>query len=134
MMQLNMRTIGLLAPLVLSAATLCLAQQRAAPVTGTWTFNILSEQGSGTPTLTFVQQGETLTGKYSGTLFADATLKGTLKGRSITFTVYATFSGARQDSLFTGEYDGDSAMKGTYTNDFGAGTFTAVRKKESAKR
>ena len=114
-------------------AALCLtvvisAQNRSNPVSGAWTFTIQSGQGTGTPTVTFNQQGETLTGHYSSMMFGEADLKGTIKESSIAFTVYAKWQGERQDLIFTGEYDGTKSMKGKYSTDFGDGTFTAVRK------
>ena len=51
-------------------------------VSGTWTFDVQTEAGSGTPTVTFKQDGEKLTGHYAGT-FGEADLTGTVKGADI---------------------------------------------------
>src|SRR4030095_3687254 len=37
-------------------------------VTGEWAFSVQTDQGAGTPTITFKQDGEKLTGKYDGQL------------------------------------------------------------------
>jgi len=44
------------------------AQAAKVDVTGKWAFNVETAAGSGTPTITFTQDGEKLTGKYSGQL------------------------------------------------------------------
>ena len=48
-------------------------------------FNVTTDQGGGTPTITFKQDGEKLTGKYAGQL-GNADLTGTVKGNAIHFT------------------------------------------------
>ena len=53
-------------------------------VTGTWLFDVQTPAGSGTPTMTFKQEGEKLTGQYSGQL-GEAPLTGTVKDSRITF-------------------------------------------------
>ena len=58
---------------------------QATNVTGEWLFNVQTDQGGGTPTLTFKQDGEKLTGKYTGQL-GSADLTGTVKGNAIHFT------------------------------------------------
>src|ERR671910_134825 len=71
---------------LLSAARLDASQGSGATnVTGEWLFNVSTDQGSGTPTMTFKQDGEKLTGKYVGQL-GNADLTGTVKGSAITFT------------------------------------------------
>lgn len=125
--------VPVLVTLISVAAATVVAQARPVPVTGTWEFTIRSEQGTGMPTVTFKQDGTKLTGRYTGALFGEADLKGTLKGTSITFTVFAQWQGTRQDMFFTGDYDGKGAINGTYMNDFGSGKFTAARKLRSSR-
>jgi len=74
-------------------------------VTGTWAFQVETSGGSGTPTMTFKQDGEKLTGHYSGQL-GEAPLTGTVKGNT-----------AEKDS-----------MKGTVKLGDFDGTFTAKKK------
>ena len=104
------------------------AQSRPIPLSGTWSFTVKSGNTIGTPTVTFNQRDETLTGHYSSMTFGDADLKGSVRKESVTFTVFATYGGERQDLIFTGTYDGRRAITGTYSNSFGNGTFEATRK------
>ncbi|MFA5909085.1 MAG: hypothetical protein WC815_09945 [Vicinamibacterales bacterium] len=109
----------------LLASAQVLAQ--ATNVTGDWNFNVTTDQGGGTPTITFKQEGEKLTGKYNGQLGA-ADLTGTVKGNAIHFT----FSIDMQGQMAPVTYDGTvekNTMKGTL--DIAGqvnGTFTATKK------
>jgi hypothetical protein len=98
-------------------------------VTGDWTFSVQTDQGSGTPAITFKQDGETLTGTYAGT-FGSATLKGTLKGAAIEFSFTADAQGQSVDNVYRGTVEKDT-MNGTVAIAGGQlnGTFTATRKK-----
>jgi hypothetical protein len=98
-------------------------------VTGDWTFSVQTDQGSGTPAITFKQDGEAITGTYNGT-FGSATLKGTVKGSAIEFSFTADAQGQAVDSVYRGTVDKDT-MKGTVAIAGGQlnGTFTASRKK-----
>lgn len=102
---------------------------QAANVTGDWTFSVQTDQGSGTPAITFKQDGETITGTYAGT-FGSANLKGTVKGSAIEFSFTADAQGQAVDSVYRGTVDKDT-MKGTVAIAGGQlnGTFTASRKK-----
>jgi hypothetical protein len=92
-------------------------------VSGTWVFQVETSAGSGSPTITFKQQGETLTGKYSGQL-GDAELKGTVKGNQIQFT----FDPGVGVVIYTGTIE-NGTMKGKVElGDQASGTWTAKRK------
>jgi hypothetical protein len=60
-------------------------------------------------------------------MWGEADLAGTVRKKSVTFTVFATYEGDREDLIFTGTYDGRAAIKGTHSSVFGEGTFTAIR-------
>ena len=62
------------------------AAESKADVTGTWAFQVETGAGTGTPTMTFKQDGEKLSGHYSGQL-GEAPLTGTIKGNAIEFTI-----------------------------------------------
>lgn len=98
-------------------------------VAGDWTFSVQTDQGSGTPAISFTQDGETLTGTYAGT-FGSATLKGTVKGSAIEFSFTADAQGQAVDNVYKGTVEKDT-MKGTVAIAGGQlnGTFTASRKK-----
>ena len=103
-------------------------QAQATNVTGDWDFTVNTDQGSGNPTMTFKQDGEKLTGKYSGT-FGAADLTGTVKGNAIQFTFTIDVQGQQAPATYKGTVE-KNTMKGTM--DIAGmlnGTFTATKKK-----
>ena len=111
--------LGLLVPAQLSA--------QAVNVTGEWAFNVQTDQGGGTPTISFKQDGEKLTGKYTGQL-GSADLTGTVKGSAIHFTFTIDAQGQQAPVTYDGTVEKDT-MKGKL--DIGGmvnGTFTATKK------
>ncbi len=99
----------------------------AASISGTWNAKVdLGGQG-GTPTFVLKQDGEKLTGTYSGAL-GDAPLTGTVKGNAVMFDFDA--QGAKVH--YEGKLNADGTqMEGTC--DYGgqaSGTFTATKKAE----
>jgi hypothetical protein len=118
------------AVLVLTFSVAASAVQSAkVDVTGIWTFMVESAAGSSSPTLTFKQDGEKLTGRYSSQLMGEAELSGTVKGQTIEFVVSSNVQGAQIELKYTGTIDGKDSMKGKLSaGEFGDGTFTAKRK------
>jgi hypothetical protein len=117
------------AAIILAAAVLASAPlaAQATNVTGEWTFNVTTDQGSGTPTITFKQDGEKLTGKYTGQLGV-ADLTGTVKGNEIQFMFTIDAQGQQAPVTYKGTVE-KNTMKGTL--DIGGmvnGTFTATKK------
>ena len=97
-------------------------------VTGKWTFQVTTSAGSGTPTVTFKQSGETLTGHYSSSNLGEADLTGTVKDRDIAFKFVGTVQGMSVDVTYTGTIESNDAMNGKL--DIGGlaqGTFTGKR-------
>lgn len=123
---------------VLAGALLAAAQgadRAAAPpqadarvdVTGTWAMSVESAAGSGTPTVVLKQDGEKLTGEYSGQL-GEAPLTGSVKGSAVEFSFDISFQGTALHIVYAGTADA-SSMKGTVKlGDFGEGTFTGKKK------
>ena len=96
-------------------------------VTGTWALEVVTGAGTGSPTITLKQDGEKLSGQYSGQL-GEAPLTGTLKGTDITFSFTVTVEGNSGSIIYTGTVDKDT-MKGTVTlGELGDGTFTGKKK------
>lgn len=111
--------LGLLVPARLGA--------QATNVTGEWAFNVQTDQGGGTPTITLKQDGEKLTGQYAGQL-GNADLTGTLKGNAIHFTFTLDVQGQQAPVTYDGTVEKDT-MKGKM--DIAGmvnGTFTATKK------
>ena len=127
----------LLATILISAVTmatlgnsLVVAAQDASriDVTGTWLFQVETQAGSGTPTVTFKQSGDKLTGHYSSTNLGEADLTGTVKGRSIAFTFAASAQGMTLDVAYSGTIESNDAIKGKINiAGLAEGTFTAKR-------
>lgn len=98
----------------------------AVDLTGTWNAKVeLSTGQSGSPTFVLKQEGEKLTGTYSGAL-GDASITGTVKGSDV--TINFEVSGA--EIHYTGKVDKEGKkMEGTvdYAGQ-ASGTFTATKK------
>jgi hypothetical protein len=122
--------LRVLTGIVLAAGLLTSAQlgaQQATNVTGEWLFTVTTDQGGGTPTITFKQEGEKLTGKYAGQL-GNADLTGTVKGNAIKFTFTIDAQGQQAPVSYDGTVE-KNTMKGKL--DIGgmvSGTFTATKK------
>lgn len=114
-----------LRPVLLCATLLVVIQaQEKVDVTGTWVFQVETSGGAGSPTFTFKQEGEKLTGKYSGQ-FGEADIKGTMKGNQIDFSFNAEGLGV---ITYSGTFE-NGAMKGKVNlGDQASGTWTAKRK------
>ena len=103
------------------------AQAAKVNVTGKWLFNVETGGGSGTPTMTFTQDGEKLTGKYQGQ-FGEADLTGTVKGQDIAFSFNVDAQGTAVAFKYTGTIENKDALKGKVEiAGLGEGTFTAKR-------
>jgi hypothetical protein len=103
------------------------AQAAKVNVTGKWLFNVETGAGSGTPTMTFTQDGEKLTGKYNGQ-FGQADLSGTVKGTDIAFSFNVDAQGTAVSFKYTGTVESNDALKGKVDiAGVGEGTFTAKR-------
>ncbi|MEO7270624.1 MAG: hypothetical protein ABIX28_14450 [Vicinamibacterales bacterium] len=96
-------------------------------LTGTWAFEVTSPVGKGTPTVVFKQNGESLTGTYTGQM-GEVPLQGTLKGEVLSFATEMTVGTMKLHVVYTGTASKDG-LKGTIKyGAMGEGTFTARRK------
>jgi hypothetical protein len=121
------RTAAIVAVAVMLSAPHTNAQADKVNVTGKWLFNVETGAGSGTPTMTFTQDGEKLTGKYNGQ-FGDADLTGTVKGQDIAFSFNVDAQGTAVTFKYTGTIESKDALKGKVEiAGLGEGTFTAKR-------
>jgi hypothetical protein len=75
-------------------------------LTGTWDFEVITENGTGTPTVRLKQEGEKLTGTYESRMMGVRTITGAVKGDSVHFalgtsgesTVVMTYAGKIVDA------------------------------------
>ncbi len=97
----------------------------ASDLSGTWNAKVVLGDQTGTPTFVLKQNGEKLTGTYSGAL-GEAPVTGTVKGKEVTLDFEA--SGLKVH--YAGKLDReDKKIEGTV--DYGgqaSGTFTATKK------
>ncbi|HEY6969603.1 MAG TPA: hypothetical protein VJA94_10390 [Candidatus Angelobacter sp.] len=103
----------------------------ATDVTGTWNAQVDLGGQSGAPTFVLKQDGEKLTGTYSGAL-GDAPLKGTVKGDKISFDFDAQGAAVHYEGTLNADA---TEMKGTC--DYGgqaSGTFTAKKAAKKAEK
>ena len=96
-------------------------------ISGPWSFQVETSAGPGSPTFTFKQDGEKLTGQYKG-MFGEAPLTGTFKGNKIDFVIKVEAQGQQVTVTYTGTLEKDGSMKGTVdVAGVGSGTWTAKR-------
>lgn len=104
------------------------AQASKIDVTGTWTFTVQTDAGTGTPTVTLKQDGEKLTGHYSSATLGENELTGTIKGKDLKFSFKAGTAGTELEVTYTGTVEDKDSIKGTVDlGGLGTGTFTAKR-------
>jgi hypothetical protein len=109
------------------ALTHVASQDKPADVAGKWALTVETSGGTGTPSVEFQQDGETLTGNYSSQVFGEQKVTGTVKGNAITFGFKASFQGNDVTVTYTGTADA-STMKGKVTiSGLGEGTFTGKK-------
>jgi hypothetical protein len=110
--------------LIAALLALPLLAHAATDISGTSQVKVVLGSQGGSPTLVLKQDGEKLTGKYSGAL-GDADIKGTVKGDAVTLEFEV------QDYVI--RYTGTLSSDGTKiegTCDYGgqaSGTFTAIK-------
>lgn len=97
-------------------------------VTGDWAFNVETGMGSGTPAITFKQDGEKLSGTYNGQL-GNTTFTGSVKGSAIEFSFTVDAQGQTIDVVYKGTVEG-TTMKGAVSMAGGqlSGTFSGKKK------
>jgi hypothetical protein len=99
-------------------------------VTGKWAFSVQSDVGSGTPTVTFVQKGDSVSGRYSSQALGERDFVGTYKAGKISFSFTAEAGGQSFTMSFAGAIDDRDSMSGAI--DFAGmatGTFSGKRVK-----
>jgi hypothetical protein len=98
----------------------------AADISGSWEFAVETSQGSGNPTFVFKQDGQKLSGTYTG-MFGTAPVSGTVKGDDVEFTFET--SGVDGKIRYKGKLEGAARIKGDVEyGDMGKGTFTGKKK------
>jgi hypothetical protein len=96
--------------------------------TGKLILELQTHARPGTPTVTFKQAGEKLTGPNSSANLGEADLTGTVKGNDVAFKFNGDLGGQAVEVTYQATIEGKDTMKGTI--DIGGaamGTFTGKR-------
>src|SRR5262245_50448933 len=113
--------------LTLPARLAARGQDKPADVAGTWNITVHIGGNPATPSVTFKQDGETLTGTYASQLLGEQKVTGTIKGNAITFGFTASFDGNAVKVTYSGTVE-KATMKGKVTfGDMGEGAFRAKK-------
>ncbi len=100
----------------------------AADISGKWVLAVDLSAGSGNPKFEFKQEGEKLTGTYSGVL-GKADVAGTVNGSRVEFHFKAEYGGDTVAVVYSGTIENATKMKGTVKyGDVGEGTWTGEKK------
>jgi hypothetical protein len=119
-----MKTLSLIA--IAFVLNTLAASAQTVNITGKWILDVQTDAGSGTPTVTFKQDGDKLTGHYSGQL-GEAEITGTVKGNDFTFSFAGDAQGQQFKVTYTGTVDKDT-MKGSLDlAGMATGTFTGKK-------
>jgi hypothetical protein len=121
-------SFALLAVALAIAGSVAQAQAKL-DISGVWVFDVTTDAGTGTPTVTFKQDGEKVTGHYSSQTLGEADLTGTIKGQDLNFTFTADLQGTAAPVTYKATVQSNAAMKGTLDiAGVAQGTFTGKRK------
>lgn len=83
-----------LALLVLALVTATTAATRAAhDLTGRWSLAVVTENGTGYPTLEITQTGDSVKGSYVSNAMGSRTITGVVKGDSVRFILSSSMGG-----------------------------------------
>lgn len=106
-----------------------LGAQAKIDISGDWVFDVQTDQGGGSPSFSFKQDGTKVTGKYKGA-FGEADLTGTVTGKTLKFSFNADAQGTALTITYDGEIETNASIKGKVDlGGVGTGTFTGKRVK-----
>lgn len=118
--------LTLVATLALGASALQ-AQQKGIDVTGKWAFAVVTENGTGYPTVVLKQDGEKVTGTYDSPRMGTRPLEGAVKGDTIRLEMKGGTEGM-PPFVFVGVLVDKDTMKGTLEmGGMGSAAFTGKR-------
>lgn len=97
-------------------------------LTGEWVLTVESPNGTGSRTVTFVQEGERLTGTIASSMAAGP-LEGTLEGNVVHFVAEVAMSTGSFPVVYDAIYRDGRLVEGFVDfGDYGSGTFTGARR------
>lgn len=93
-------------------------------ITGTWVMDVQTDAGSGTPTFVLTQEGEAITGTYSGAL-GESPVTGSCTDGNLELIIAMSGMGQEMQVKYNGALQEDGSLKGTVDmGQLGKGTFT----------
>jgi hypothetical protein len=98
----------------------------AADISGTWKLTVTTTAGTGTPTLVLRQQGEVLSGTYTGR-FGESPITGTFKDGAIAFSFDAAGPMGSAHVTYTGKVEGDTMSGNMQMGPMAGGRFTGAK-------
>ena len=108
----RMVAVATASALAVSASVAAAARRVAVDLTGNWSFEVVTENGTGVSAVTIAQKGDSLTGTYTSGRMGTLPFKGMVKGQTFTFAANTsggatfTFSGQIVDAdHITGDLD-----------------------------
>ena len=111
----------------LSVAAVSLSAQRlAATLSGNWAYEVVTENGTGTPAVVMTQTGDSLTGSYTSGRMGTLPFKGSVKGQTFTFAVNT--SGGATLTFHGTIVDADHVKGDVDFGGQGGATFNGTRK------
>ncbi len=125
----------LVALALLTAPTVLTAQDAPPPatdLTGAWVLTVESPNGTGTRDVTFVQEGGKLTGTIASSM-AVGEIEGTIEGNLVRFVALVAMDTGNFQVVYEATFEDGQLKRGSVDfGDYGAGTFTGVRKVSGA--
>jgi len=112
---------------VVSTSVAAAAQRLVVELTGNWTFEVVTENGTGVSAVAMTQKGDSLTGTYTSGRMGTLPFKGVVKGQTFTF---ATNTSGGATFTFSGTIvDADHIVGDLDFGGQGSATFSGTRKK-----
>src|SRR5262245_29594520 len=109
-----MKTLIAVACAIVLAGTIGIGAQAAkVDLNGKCILDVGTDAGTGTPTVTFKQAGEKLSGHYSSQTLGEADLTGTVKGQTVNFTFNADLQGQAVPVTYAATIESKDSLKGT---------------------
>jgi hypothetical protein len=120
-----MRTAVVAASLLTVATGAAIAQGRAVDLAGRWAYAVVTENGTGTPTVTITQKGDSLTGTYASARMGTLPFRGIVRDSTFSFAI-GTDGGATL--VFKGRLVKADRVEGTVDfGGMGGATFSGER-------
>lgn len=99
-------------------------------LTGKWMLAVVTDNGTGYPTLELKQDGDKVTGSYTSNAMGNRSISGSVRGDTLTFTLSASGAGEGVVLTYTARIIGTDSLNGSV--DFagmGGANFTGKRQR-----